>query len=375
LTQPTGLTANITTHTLSITASTVSGTYGSVSLNDSTGFSAFGLQNNETIGAVVLTTNATLSSSGTDNVGSWTITAAAASGGTFTASNYAITYQTGSLTVSAKSISVSGGVSGTNKVYDGLTSVTLTFSSPTLSGVLAGDSVSINPGGYTANFASASVGNNKAITVTGLGLSGTDAADYSLTQPTGLTANITARTLTITASDVSGLYGSVSLNGSSGFSAVGLQNGEAIGSVTLATNATLSSSGKFNLGIWTITPSAATGGTFNPANYAISYVNGTLKVRTTITLNPLSQSVAAGTSVTFTAALARSAGSKVQWQVSSNGGQTWVNVAGATSPALTLTAATSANGWRYRALFTTPCGTLLTTAALLTVRQGPHIGK
>jgi len=60
-----------------------------------------------------------------------------------------------------------------------------------LSGVLAGDSVSLDTNGYAANFASASVGHDIAVTVSGLTLSGPSAGNYALTQPTNLSANIT----------------------------------------------------------------------------------------------------------------------------------------------------------------------------------------
>jgi trimeric autotransporter adhesin len=57
-----------------------------------------------------------------------------------------------------------------------------------------GDTVSLNTNGYAANFASAAVGNGIAVTVSGLTLSGPGAANYTLAQPTGLTANITSAT-------------------------------------------------------------------------------------------------------------------------------------------------------------------------------------
>lgn len=66
------------------------------------------------------------------------------------------------------------------------------------------------------------------------------------------------------------------------FTSTGLQNGESIGSVSLASNGTAATA-TVSGGPYAITPSNASGGTFNPANYNISYVNGTL----TITPAPL----------------------------------------------------------------------------------------
>lgn len=49
--------------------------------------------------------------------------------------------------------------------------------------------------GRFATFASAGTNNNIAVTVSGLTLTGSAANNYTLTQPTGLTANITLATL------------------------------------------------------------------------------------------------------------------------------------------------------------------------------------
>ena len=51
---------------------------------------------------------------------------------------------------------------------------------------------------YTATFASKDVADGIAVTVTALGLDGAGAGNYSLTQPTGLAANITPKALTVT---------------------------------------------------------------------------------------------------------------------------------------------------------------------------------
>ena len=54
-----------------------------------------------------------------------------------------------------------------------------------------GDSVSINTNNYTGNFATANPGNNINVNVSFIGLSGGAANNYTLTPPTGLTADIT----------------------------------------------------------------------------------------------------------------------------------------------------------------------------------------
>lgn len=97
--------------TLTITANNGTKVYGttqSTPVSGSTAFSSTGLQNGETIGSVTLTYGSGALAP-TDTVGSTsTITASAAVGGTFTASNYTITYtpNSGTLTVTAAPLTV-----------------------------------------------------------------------------------------------------------------------------------------------------------------------------------------------------------------------------------------------------------------------------
>ena len=87
-----------------------------------------------------------------------------------------------------------------------------------------------------------------------------------------------------------------------------------------------------------------------------------------VTTQPVAQSVAAGGTATFTAAASGSPAPTVQWQVSTDGGTTFANVAGATSATLTLNGVTAGqNGNRYRAVFTNSAGSATTSAATLTV--------
>jgi hypothetical protein len=196
---------------LSITALGQAKTYGQTVTfgSGSSQFTSTGLQNSETIGSVTLAVSgsggaATASVSGSP----YTITPSAATGGSFNPNNYAITYNTGTLTVNKAALSI------------------------------------------TAN---------------------ADSKTYGQTRS----------------------YGA----GSTAFTSSGLQNGETIGTVTLAVSgdggaATASVSGS----PYTITPSAATGGTFTAGNYTITYVNGTLTVtRATLTVTADNKSRAFGT--------------------------------------------------------------------------------
>jgi hypothetical protein len=93
-----------------------------------------------------------------------------------------------------------------------------------------------------------------------------------------------------------------------------------------------------------------------------------------VTRNPVSQTVTAGQSATFTAAASGNLAPTVQWQVSTDGGHTFANIAGATGTTLTLANTTgSQNGLMYRAVFTNGVGSAATAAATLTVRYAPVV--
>jgi hypothetical protein len=91
------------------------------------------------------------------------------------------------------------GLTANNRVYDGTTAATVTIAGAALNGTIAGDMVQLDAANYSALFGDRNVGSGKFVSVTGFGLSGLDAGNYLLTQPTGLTANITPRPITITA--------------------------------------------------------------------------------------------------------------------------------------------------------------------------------
>ncbi|MEI7781446.1 MAG: YDG domain-containing protein, partial [Planctomycetota bacterium] len=114
------------------------------------------------------------------------------SGYTAPSANYTISQPTGltaSITTAALTVT---GAAVTAKTYDGTTAATITG---TLSGVIVGDTVSIATS--TGTFASANAGTGIAVTAA-LTLGGADAANYSLTQPSGLTGDITRASQTIT---------------------------------------------------------------------------------------------------------------------------------------------------------------------------------
>src|SRR5206468_3667907 len=113
------------------------------------------------------------------------------------AGNYSLTQPTGlTANITAKSLTATG-ATASNKVYDQTTAATITGES--LVGVISPDAVTVSGGG---SFDTKNAGTGKSVT-SALTLGGADAGNYSLTQPTGLTADITAKALTISSAAAS----------------------------------------------------------------------------------------------------------------------------------------------------------------------------
>lgn len=91
-------------------------------------------------------------------------------------------------------------------------------------------------------------------------------------------SDVRPRVLTITASDQTKAFGTTLTLGAgqSAFNSSGLANGESVGTVTLSASGGLSAYDP--PGVYTLTPSAVTGGTFSSSNYDITYQTGNLTV-------------------------------------------------------------------------------------------------
>lgn len=154
----------------------------------------------------------------------------------------------------------------------------------------------------TQHTATGSAQGINSVFLAGLDLTGTthtDAGNYNndpwtFTDVTGNYNNasgtvnnvINQRNLTVTAIDQEKCEGETITFSGSEFTATGLQNGETIGSVTLIS---AGASAGATSGTYSIVPSNASGGTFNPANYSISYSNGTMLVNPAPTLTGATQ--------------------------------------------------------------------------------------
>ena len=88
------------------------------------------------------------------------------------------------------------GITAVNKIYNGLTTAQLNTTKVVLTGLISGDKVTLTKP-RTGLFNDKTVGNDKAVITNGFIINGTDSGNYSLEQPTYVTANITPRQLNI----------------------------------------------------------------------------------------------------------------------------------------------------------------------------------
>ena len=97
-------------------------------------------------------------------------------------------------------------------------------------------------------------------------------------------------------------------------------------------------------------------------------ITGTVKYAPTITTQPTSQTVTEGGTATFTVVTSGTEPLSYQWQQSTDSGQSWTNIVGATDATYTTEATTtSMNGYQYRCVASNSAGSATSDAATLTV--------
>jgi hypothetical protein len=190
---------------------------------------------------------------------------------------FAVTSQT--ITYGASSKSLTGTLSansGTVYPVNGST-VTASIANHPISGT-----VTDGTGDFTINYNAASLATDgvgsSPYTIT-YSFAG-DANLVAAANDTSTTMTVNKAALSITANNKSKTYGStVTLDGTVDFTPTGLQNSETVGSVTLTPSGGTAATDPVSGSPYTITPSDATGGTFNANNYTtITYNPGTLTV-------------------------------------------------------------------------------------------------
>ena len=166
--------------------------------------------------------------------------------------------------------------SGANRVYDGSRNATVTLADDRL----AGDVLSVTD--EAAIFSDKNVGTAKSVSVTGIEVAGTDAANYAYNTSATTTADITARALAVSASGVNRIY-----NGGTDGSAILADNRVAGDLLTLTGNASFADK------------NAGVGKTMSVSNIAASgadaanYVLGSTGVTTTANITPRALTVGA----------------------------------------------------------------------------------
>ncbi|MBT8557365.1 hypothetical protein G6712_00005, partial [Polynucleobacter paneuropaeus] len=381
ITQPTDLTASITPKALTVTGTAVAN-----KIYDGTNTAT--VTGGHLVGAIT-SDNITLTEVGSfsqSNVGTGLAITIADTLGNNGLGNYTITQPMGlTANITAKTLTVTG-TTVANKVYDGSNTATLTG---TLSGVVSTDvaNVTLVPAG---TFSQSSVGNNLVVTAADT-LTGSAAMNYTITQPTGLRANITPAALTITALADSKVYGSlttsngVTYNSSgvasatTGYTVAGLISGtsDAVGSVTLTSAGGLATATVNNGAPYTITPSIISGNPANPglSNYSITFVNAAMTVTPKL-LNVVinDQTMVYGASVlpTLTYSVTGLVNNNTTSVTLSTLATAYNGIAGSASPfnSYPITASSVGNPNYYITSASAPAGNLSVTKADLLITAG-----
>ena len=180
-------TANITPRTLTVTAT------GSDRVYDGTTAATVTLADNRVSGDVF--NDAAAANFADKNVGAAkTVTVNGITINGTDAANYTLASTDAASTASITSRTLTVSAAASDKVYDGTTGATVTLVDNRVSGDIFNDAAA------AANFDDKNVGAAKTVTVSGITINGTDAANYTLAS-TGTTtsANITPRALTVSA--------------------------------------------------------------------------------------------------------------------------------------------------------------------------------
>ncbi|MFN7676616.1 beta strand repeat-containing protein, partial [Flavobacterium sp.] len=237
---------------------------------------------------------ATVNTDGTVNIlgigGPITLTASQAGNGTTVCAATPVT-QSFTVTKATPTISVAPTASGI--IYgQTLASSTLTGGTASTPGTFAFTTPSTVPNAGTAN---------QGITFT------PDDPSFYNTATGVASVFVDTKALSITANNVSKANGDT-LTGGAGFTAFtssGLVSPQTIGSVTITYGSGAAAGDPDGTYVGQVFPSNATGGTFNPSNYAITYNPGDITVTSTPTLTPATTTLTAFTTTYGTASTAQ----------------------------------------------------------------------
>jgi hypothetical protein len=186
--------------------------------------------------------------------------------------NYSLTQASGTASITALGLTVTG-ATATDRAFNATTTVAITGG--LLSGVISPDAVTLG-GTPTGAMANANVGDAKAVTVTGYSISGTDSGNYSISQPTNVTVNITKTSQTIsgvsaTTNQVVGATYALGATVASGLTLSYSSSNTGVATVNASGNVTV-----VGAGTATLTVSQAGDSNYNAATDVVQVLTATL---------------------------------------------------------------------------------------------------
>jgi hypothetical protein len=270
-----------------VTGPSASTTYGTAATFGTNSIS--GLANSDTSAGMTVGTysyTSSLSTSGNQKAGSYSVVPTAASNGL----GYGIAYTNGTLSVAQKALTYVSGIVANDKTYDGNTVATIDTSNVVTSGNITNDV--ITGGSAQGAFANKNAASGKIVTLSNPVLYGTDAANYSVTlSQITTTATINQAPAVVTAGSLSTTYsGTTQFILGSNFTATGLVGGE---TKSVLTGVSVSGSG-LNAGSYATTASGT------DTNYSLTYIPGSLVVNPApLTVTASNRSKTYGDTLTF----------------------------------------------------------------------------
>ncbi|MDE1153351.1 MAG: filamentous hemagglutinin N-terminal domain-containing protein [Micavibrio sp.] len=265
---------NITPAALTIAAGNLTKTYGDTYSFGSTDYAVTGLKGTDSVTGVTLASAGAAASANVSG-SPYTVTASNATGTGL--SNYTLTYTNGTLTVNPAALNIAVGNLG--KTYGDA----YTFGSTdyTITGLKNTDSVT----GVTLASAGAAATANASSTpygVTAASANGNGLANYTINYTNG-TLQVGKAALTVTADSLTKAFGETLVFNGREFTTSGLKNSDSVNSVSLGSAGRLLNAAP---GDYNVYAGNAVG--TGLSNYTVTYVNGTLTVKTsalTSTLN------------------------------------------------------------------------------------------
>jgi filamentous hemagglutinin family protein len=183
--------------------------------------------------------------------------------------NYEVTRLPAAGTITPANLTIAG-VTAASKVYDGTRLASLNGGGIE---VFGNDSVTLLKTDAIGSFDTKDVGTAKPVTASGYVLSGSDAGNYNLIQPTGLQADITPKALRIVANNDVRTYDSIAYSGGNGVTYSGFVAGESESELVGSLSYGGTSQGAVNVGTYNIQPKGMTS-----RNYSLGFEEGQLSI-------------------------------------------------------------------------------------------------